>query len=435
MAVQTIVCPGCGGSFAVDLATPVVVCSYCHQPFEPEALARVRADAHVYALHQAQADQHAQRAAQEKVLLAEEPSNPWALLVLFPLIGIIGLSAASVVGGAGLIDEQLWLYGSAAFGALAVLGTTIATLLHGRRVDRQASQPVSPGQRVRVCCPGCGAPAEVVHGQFVGACAYCGAGLVPGAELMASAIDAAQMRERYELFRAGREERRANARVHKAATGGHWHLYVVPLMFAGFGTVSLAYDSDPLAGVTLWGMAIATVAVVGIRHAMRATQGARLRRVFQDMATQLGGQVLAFDAATQWLDAYWPGSAAEAFWLHRSPAFAALVGSIYGYPCYVQLVSLAGHAERPYAVVIVACVFAQSFPDRGKQAMAIERWLKQRRFDVTYEGGGVSACRDLTRHPAYKNDPADARELATIAAQAAHLAHVLGGRSSPPMPP
>ncbi len=430
----TVPCPNCHATFTIERAQPLVSCPYCRNSFQSHSLARAQVHAQQYADHQQEAQRHAEWAASHaSVAEATKPTTPWGMLLSFPLMGIIGLGATSGMGGAALIDNEVWLYVSVGLGLVAVVGMTAAVIAHSRRVAVAGAAPLPHGQRVGVSCPNCGAPSELVHGQAVGACNYCNSALVPGAELMAQAIDAAKMQVRYELFRAAREDRRADQRI--AAMSRDYATIWVPGLVLVSAVLVAVLGGDAEMTVLAWAIAIGLTTVVVGRHAVRATRHAALRSVFQNMAVQLRGQVVDFDGATQWLDAYWPGSHMQAFWYNNHRTFVALVGNLYGYSCYLQILPVNDFPSNGYAVLNLACVFEDRFASAiTPPAKEMKRWLKKKGFDLTFEDGGVSAVRDLKKSPAYWKSAEAAHELATIAAHLAHLAHQLGGHATPAMP-
>ncbi len=434
-AAQEIACPHCGGTFAIASATSLVSCPFCHRQFESQALGSAQSHARQYAAHQAEAQDHRQWADIHSSRNAPAaPTVRWVVLLMVPIIGASGLAALSGAGAAELISPTVWRYAVVAISVLTTIGIGLSVVLSIRRAFAAGAEPVAVGQQVEVSCPNCGAPAQMTHGQAVENCSYCGSALVPGAELMASALDAARLQIRHELFRSARAERQANLRLDKQTSGGFGLFLLLPVALVIVGAIELVVQQNISTAVVTWGSVIVAAAVVGIRQVVRVTRTAALRRSFFDIAAQLRGQLLDFGQALQWLDSFWPGSILETFWLNNHRTFVSLTANIYGYACYVQLLPVNSYPFGGYAVVLVACSFDERFPPMTAQTKAIKKWLKQHRFDLHIEEGGLSAVRDLKKSPAYWSDPASAHSLATVAAQLAHMAHLLGGRSVPPMP-
>jgi hypothetical protein len=404
--VSPLHCPYCAHAFAVDAATIGNLGAYQHQV--QSALGR--------------ADEHLVHAdAWRRV--ADPVATRRQLIVTFVVIGGFFV----LLGAVFWVTSWLGLsFEPALMGLFPVVMFVLMGLVFALQPRAQAGKAAADDHTV--ACPSCGAPSVMGVGQAAVRCRHCGGALVASKEVVAAGIGAVQAVHWSAKLARHREERRGMVRMSSWSVShlapflavGSFGLMILltavgqtVAVLAGFSSLELA----PL--LTLWTMASAFVAVLGAMWHVRRTRRRQFEEVLSDLAVQIGGRRTArLEDVVSWLDEHWPADYALA-WLRPGPHHGAVLGTLYGMPCMLQLDPHGdGSHQKAHANLVIAA-WAPDAPGlkqarRDPNLAASFTWLRDTGFEVRLEACGVMATATAGTVERIRKHPTLAHLLVTV---------------------
>lgn len=447
-------CRGCGADIPVNALTGEVMCVHCgqHQRLDPELLNELDTYQAQVDYRMAQAEQELQNA-QDLTRFddwGEEPEVSAGRKLTVVLVGL-GLASlpllASVAYGLGFISAESapWVLIALIVALIVGLFVFIAVYYGGRSAP-EASLEAEPEAAVK--CSSCGAPNELVAGQVLERCAYCGAAMMPSAAVMDAGLVAVDEVHRQAQMVHFRAERSAVVATASNASTTAYMLFIAGLLPAmlmsflfwiGFDMLLGNQPFHPGVAVGLAAFVVVIVGVIwGIRYGQKRKE--RWRQNIGELTTAVhGSSIWTMSGVIDWLNTYWAGPY-DTMFLMAGPLAAGITTTIQGYPALLFLDPKQPDKWHPPKTHLFLAAWIPGVSDGGDQEPPrtdevdrYEQGLRSQGFAVELNQGGLLGLADDDLVAMIREQPESMLELAGALVTLAGLGHGLGAAPVPPL--
>ncbi len=421
----TIHCAGCGSAISIETMAPSVTCSHCGntQIVDPGLLRKLRSfeDAVDHELdHVSVARDHVE--AWRQTTRSLQKGNMWKSVGLaFLLMG--GMPGAVVLIGLYMMDRGIidpentqWLTYVPALASLG--GIALFYVLWFLRNRKKGSRATL--KATTVGCPDCGAANEMIPGELVEICQFCGAALVPTDTIMEQVVDAAREERRRATMEKYRAERSGYAMYQGVGMGSTGLILSIGgsfLLMIGGGTVVFGYQmivgEEPY-HPAIFGMAAASIAMIAgmvIAIRFKKARKVRYRLEVEGLAESFGGRVLeGIPGKVGWLNRFFAGPV-EPLELFPGERYGVGEMKVDGYNLMFDVNPVAlSDQHRPFVTIFLACAVPGSFSEAGvpsytvsEEANAFIEEARGMEFDVVISDAGLVAHAYPEHAPFFKS--------------------------------